>query len=180
MTLKDLAKEYGMNIETLCEKTGYTRQGLNRILRSERVIYPDRFCQALYHILVLSKNIADHEIEAAKKRDEERFILLDKIATDHGIQWKPSQEPFDDSEIAIIQRREERRFIDNNISKLKMRLTRKSDSSEMVWFVDHEKNDIELEPCEMRSHHSRLAIQRLAAYEDTGLTPEEIMNLLNN
>ena len=57
---------------------------------------------------------------------------------------------------------------------LKMRLTRKSDSSEMVWFVDHEKNDIELEPCEMRSHHCRLAIQRLAAYEDTGLMPEEI------
>ena len=116
MTLKDLAKEYGMNIETLCEKTGYTRQGLNRILRSERVIYPDRFRQALYRLLVISKNIADHEIEEAKKRDEERFILLDKIAADHGIQWKPSQEPFNDSEIAIIQRQEEQRFIENNIS----------------------------------------------------------------
>ena len=116
MTLKDLAKEYGMSIEKLCEKTGYTRQGLNRILRSEKVIYPDRFRQALYHLLIISKNIADQEIEEAKKRDKERFFLLDKIAADHGIQWKASQEPFDDSEIAIIQRQEEQRFIENNIS----------------------------------------------------------------
>lgn len=36
----------------------------------------------------------------------------------------------------------------------------------MVWFVDHENNEMELEPCEMDSHHSRLAIQKLAAYED--------------
>ena len=116
MTLKDLAKEYGMNIETLCEKTGYTRQGLNRILRSEKVIYPDRFRQTLYRLLIISKNIADQEIEEAKKRDEERFFLLNKIAANHGIQWKPSQEPFDDSEISIIQRQEEQRFIGNNIS----------------------------------------------------------------
>lgn len=45
------------------------------------------------------------------------------------------------------------------------RLTRKSDSG-MVWFVDHENNNIELEPCEMNSHHNRLAIQKLAVYED--------------
>lgn len=116
MTLKDLAKEYGMSVEQLCEKTGYTRQGLNRILRSEKVIYPDRFRQTLYRLLIISKNVADQEIGKAKRRDEERFSLLDRIAADHGIQWKPSQEPYDDSEIAIIQRREEWRFIDNNIS----------------------------------------------------------------
>lgn len=45
------------------------------------------------------------------------------------------------------------------------RLTKKSDSG-MVWFVDHENNDIKLEPCEMNSHHNRLAIQKLAVYED--------------
>lgn len=58
-----------------------------------------------------------------------------------------------------------------------MRLTRKSDRSGMVWFTDHENNGIELEPCDMNSHHSRLAIHRLAEYEDTGLTPEEIGEL---
>ena len=45
------------------------------------------------------------------------------------------------------------------------RLTRKSESG-MVWFIDHENNEIELEPCEMDSHHSRLAIQKLAEYEN--------------
>lgn len=46
------------------------------------------------------------------------------------------------------------------------RLTRKSKTSDMVWFVDHENNNIDLEPCEMNPHHNRLAIQKLAAYED--------------
>ena len=31
----------------------------------------------------------------------------------------------------------------------------------MIWFVDHDNNDINLEPCEMHSHHCRLAIQKL-------------------
>lgn len=46
------------------------------------------------------------------------------------------------------------------------RLTRKSQSSDMVWFIDHENNNMSLEPCEMDSHHNRLAIQKLAYYED--------------
>lgn len=45
------------------------------------------------------------------------------------------------------------------------RLTRKSKNSDMVWFVDRENNNIDLEPCEMNSHHNRLAIQKLAEYE---------------
>lgn len=45
------------------------------------------------------------------------------------------------------------------------RLTEKSKSG-MVWFIDRENNDTRLEPCEMDSHHSRLAIQKLAEYED--------------
>lgn len=41
----------------------------------------------------------------------------------------------------------------------------KSKNSSMVWFKD-ENNNILLEPCEMSSHHSRMAIAKLAAYED--------------
>lgn len=41
----------------------------------------------------------------------------------------------------------------------------KSKNSSMVWFKD-ENNNILLEPCEMSSHHSRIAIAKLAAYED--------------
>ena len=54
------------------------------------------------------------------------------------------------------------------------RLTRKSQNSEMVWFIDHNHNDLNLEPCEMTSGDSGKAIRKLAAYEDTGLTPQEI------
>lgn len=46
------------------------------------------------------------------------------------------------------------------------RLTRKSQIGDMVWFVDHENSNMDLEPCEMNPHHNRLAIQKLAAYED--------------
>ena len=43
------------------------------------------------------------------------------------------------------------------------RLTYKSESG-MTWFVDEEGR--RLEPCEMSPHHSRLAIEKLAHYED--------------
>lgn len=46
------------------------------------------------------------------------------------------------------------------------RLTRKSLSTDMVWFVDHDNNDMDLEPCEMSYTHNKLAIQKLAEYED--------------
>lgn len=41
----------------------------------------------------------------------------------------------------------------------------KSKNSSMVWFKD-ENNNMLLEPCEMSSHHIRMAIAKLAAYED--------------
>lgn len=43
------------------------------------------------------------------------------------------------------------------------RLTYKAPDSEMVWFKDKERL---FEPCEMSAHQSRLAIAKLAAYED--------------
>ncbi len=52
------------------------------------------------------------------------------------------------------------------------RLTYKSESG-MTWFVDEEGR--RLEPCEMSPHHSRLAIEKLAHYEDL----EEQGELLN-
>lgn len=45
------------------------------------------------------------------------------------------------------------------------RLTHKSNESDMVWFIDNENNNMFLEPCEMNSHHNRLAIQKLEKYE---------------
>lgn len=45
------------------------------------------------------------------------------------------------------------------------RLTRKSQNSEMVWFIDH-NNDLNLEPCEMTAGDSGKAIRKLAVYEE--------------
>lgn len=45
------------------------------------------------------------------------------------------------------------------------RLTRSSGNTDMVWFIDYE-NNIDLEPCEMNSHHVKLVIQKLAYYEN--------------
>lgn len=47
-----------------------------------------------------------------------------------------------------------------------MRLTERSKNSDMVWFKDTENEGIRLEPCEMTAHHSRIALEKLAAYED--------------
>lgn len=44
------------------------------------------------------------------------------------------------------------------------RLTRKSQNSEMVWFID--RNNFNLEPCEMTSGDSGMAIRKLAYYEE--------------
>ena len=46
------------------------------------------------------------------------------------------------------------------------RLTERSKNTSMVWFKDNENSNMLLEPCEMSSHHSRMAIAKLAAYED--------------
>lgn len=46
------------------------------------------------------------------------------------------------------------------------RLTEWSANSNMVWFKDYENNNARLEPCEMTAHHNRMAIEKLAKYED--------------
>lgn len=51
------------------------------------------------------------------------------------------------------------------------KITHKSESG-MVWFIDEEGR--RLEPCEMDSHHCRLAIEKLAEYEELGFNPEQV------
>ena len=104
MTLKELAQMYGMSVAELCKRSGYTRQGLNRILRGDKVAYPGTFRNALLHLTILSKNIAEEETAKAEERDRLRFEALDKLATTKGVQWKPNQEPFDDSPEGIARR----------------------------------------------------------------------------
>ena len=54
------------------------------------------------------------------------------------------------------------------------RLTKRSKGGGMVWYKDAENKDMNLEPCEMSAHHARIALKRLADYEDLGYTPEEL------
>lgn len=46
------------------------------------------------------------------------------------------------------------------------RLTIRSKNSDMVWFKDAENGNAYLEPCEMTAHHNRMALDKLATYED--------------
>lgn len=48
------------------------------------------------------------------------------------------------------------------------RLTIRSKNSDMVWFKDAENGNAHLEPCEMTAHHNRMALDKLATYEDAG------------
>ena len=57
------------------------------------------------------------------------------------------------------------------------RLTRKSLKTDMVWFIDYD-NNMELEPYEMSAIHNRLVLQKLAEYEETDLTPQEIKRII--
>lgn len=104
MKMKEIAQLYGMSVSELCERTGYTRQGLNRILRSDKVVYPGHFRNALYRLLLLSNNIEEKNIETAHEKSRNRFDVLDKLAESKGVQWKPTQEPFDDSPEGISKR----------------------------------------------------------------------------
>lgn len=54
------------------------------------------------------------------------------------------------------------------------RLTKRSKGGGMVWYKDAENKDMNLEPCEISAHHARIALKRLADYEDLGYTPEEL------
>lgn len=104
MKLKELAHTYDMSVSDLCKMIGYTQQGLNRILRSERVVYPERFRDALYKLLMISNEIEHKEVDAAREKSQKRFQMLDKLAESKGVQWKPNQEPFDDSPEEILKR----------------------------------------------------------------------------
>ena len=61
------------------------------------------------------------------------------------------------------------------------RLTRESENSDMIWFVDRECEEgdkiILREPCEMNYHHSKLAIKNLAEYEKMELEPQQIKEI---
>lgn len=46
------------------------------------------------------------------------------------------------------------------------RLTIRSKNSDMVWFKDAENGNAHLEPCEMTAHYNRMALDKLATYED--------------
>lgn len=46
------------------------------------------------------------------------------------------------------------------------RLTIRSKNSDVVWLKDAENGNARLEPCEMTAHHNRMALDKLAAYED--------------
>lgn len=46
------------------------------------------------------------------------------------------------------------------------RLTIHSKNSDMVWFKDAENSNARLEPCEMTAHYNRMALDKLATYED--------------
>lgn len=46
------------------------------------------------------------------------------------------------------------------------RLTIRSKNSDMVWLKDAEDGNAHLEPCEMTAHHNRMALDKLATYED--------------
>lgn len=46
------------------------------------------------------------------------------------------------------------------------RLTIRSKNSDMVWFKDAENGNAHLEPCEMTAYHNRMALDKLATYED--------------
>lgn len=46
------------------------------------------------------------------------------------------------------------------------RLTKKSQTSEMAWFVDYANGGLPLEPCELGSTQAGMILRKLAVYED--------------
>lgn len=75
----------------------------------QTAINTDVFIRQVLDTLVTQMEMWDElrrqkEVDAAREKSQKRFQMLDKLAESKGVQWKPNQEPFDDSPEGILKR----------------------------------------------------------------------------
>ena len=76
MTLKEFAGMFGMSAKGLCEYTGFSRQGLNEIVKGNSKKAGVKKDLALRKLLQHSTRIREQEVKDATKRESERTEML--------------------------------------------------------------------------------------------------------
>lgn len=83
--LSKIAKSFGMNVNELCEFTGYTRQALHQTLDGNNGIYGSRMHAVLKLLQYKSRDIFAEEMTAAETASREREKMIQDIAKKCGL-----------------------------------------------------------------------------------------------
>lgn len=93
--LTDIADEFGLSVELICEATGRSLPDLQRILEPDSIIYPGELKELLTELLMMSHDICEAEIERAKADNRRRKKYLETMAKRQEIHLGYNEDPFE-------------------------------------------------------------------------------------
>ena len=93
--LTDIADEFGLSVELICEATGRSRPDLQRILEPDSIIYPGELKELLTELLMMSYDICEAEIERAKADNRRRKKYLETMSKRQGIHLGYNEDTFE-------------------------------------------------------------------------------------
>lgn len=79
MKVKEIAKLFGMNVNTLASATGYSRQGLYNAIENKCNRNDKRFNAFIDHLQFISMHIHEQDIAEAKIQYNLRKKLLEEL-----------------------------------------------------------------------------------------------------
>lgn len=93
--LTDIADEFGLSVELICEATGRSRPDLQRILGPDSIIYPGELKELLTGLLLMSHDIREAKIRRAYADSHRRKKYLETMAKRYGIHLGYNEDPFE-------------------------------------------------------------------------------------
>lgn len=80
INLRQIAKDFNMNVCELATFMGYSKQALYQIFKSEQGVFTRRLYSALKLLKLQSDNIYDEELRKAKESKERREQNIQKMS----------------------------------------------------------------------------------------------------
>lgn len=78
MTLKEFSNQFDMSVNQMCEFTGYSRDGLNEIVKGNSHKNSEKKRQTLLLLLEKANELYEEEVKAARSNHSNRmFLALD-------------------------------------------------------------------------------------------------------
>ncbi len=76
MTVRDIAKTFGMDVNQLSSISGYSKQGLYNLVNGKTKVNKKRFTSFLEHLRVISNSQYEQAIAQAKIKKKKREKML--------------------------------------------------------------------------------------------------------